>query len=162
MSKPTSASGKQSYQISDRQDLLQLDRVHTFLSTKAYWCLGIPLETVKKAAENSLCFGAYEISDGDPNSQKPSQIQVGFARVVTDYATFAWICDVYVEESARGEGLSKKLMTEILKHPELQNLRRICLATHDAHTLYESFGFWRTKTPENWLEIKDDKIYLRS
>jgi GNAT superfamily N-acetyltransferase len=141
-----------SYFVSDRKDLLQLDRVHAFLSTKAYWCLGIPLEVVERAAANSLCFGAYRASDS---------VQVGFARVVTDQATFAWICDVYVEESARGHGISKELMKAVMAHPSLHGLRRICLGTHDAHELYKQFGFYVTKTPENWMEIKDDQIYLR-
>ena len=153
------------YAISSDPALLQLARVHEFLSTKAYWCLGIPYETVARAAANSLCFGVYRLRETvqDPAAAQPTsnRVQVGYARVVTDYATFAWICDVYIDESARGEGLSKKLMAFILKHPSLQNLRRVCLATHDAPTLYEQFGFIRTKTPENWLEIKDDQIYLK-
>ncbi len=153
------------YAISSDPALLQLARVHEFLSGKAYWCLGIPFEKVARAASNSLCFGVYRLRETaqDPAAAQPTSnlVQVGYARVVTDYATFAWICDVYIEESARGEGLSKKLMAFIMKHPSLQNLRRVCLATHDAHTLYEQFGFIRTKTPENWLEIKDDQIYLR-
>jgi GNAT superfamily N-acetyltransferase len=140
------------YFVSDRRELLQLSRVHAFLSSKAYWCLGIPLETVERACAHSLCFGVYV--DG-------SNEQVGFARVVTDEATFAWICDVYIEETARGRGLSKKLMQAVMSHPKLQGLRRICLGTHDAHELYKQFGFYVTKSPQNWMEIKEDQIYLR-
>jgi GNAT superfamily N-acetyltransferase len=157
--------------VSDRRDLLQLERVHEFLTAKAYWCLGITYETVAKAAENSLCFGAYRVSVGSAISRlentpkntpdvTPEHIleQVGYARVVTDFSTFAWICDVYINEAARGQGLSKRLMEAILAHPQLQGLRRICLATHDAHELYKQFGFIVTKTPKNWLEIKIGKI----
>lgn len=140
--------------ISDDQTILQLDRVHAFLSTKAYWCLGIQYETVVTAVAGSLCFGAYRTADS-------FREQVGFARVVTDSATFAWICDLYVEESARGQGLSKKLMQAVMAHQKLQGLRRICLGTHDAHELYKQFGFYVTRSPQNWMEIKDDQIYLR-
>ncbi len=143
------------FQISADKSLLQIDRIHAFLSTKAYWCLGIPRETIAKAIDNSICFGAY-----DDNGL--TSVQVGFARVVTDSATFAWICDVYVEESARGNGLAKTLMAAVMAHPQLQGLRRICLGTHDAHELYKQFGFYVTRTPENFMEIKDDKIYLRT
>ncbi len=168
------------YIVSDQNELLQLDRVHAFLAAKAYWCLGIPYETVARAAANSLCFGVYRVLsdeaaaetssagvDGEPVSsheQAPVQapVQVGYARVVTDFSTFAWICDVYVEEADRGQGLSKRLLKAILVHPQLQGLRRICLATHDAHELYKTFGFILTKTPQNWLEIKIDNIYSQS
>lgn len=139
------------FSISTDQSLLQVDRIHQFLSQESYWSNSIPMSVVQKAIENSLCFGLY----------KNSGEQIGFARIVTDYATFAWLCDVYVEASVRGKGLSKWLMSCVMKHPELQGLRRICLATKDAHELYKKFGFQKTQSPENWMEIKDNEIYKR-
>lgn len=138
------------YEISDDKNQLQLSSIHKMLKG-AYWCKGIPEKTVAAAIETSLCFGVY--NEG---------IQVGYARVVTDSATFAWICDVVVDENHRGRGLSKELMRAILKHPSLKGLRRICLATKDAHKLYEQFGFKVTESPQNWMEIKDNDIYARS
>ena len=88
-------------------------------------------------------------------------MQIGFARIVTDEATFAWISDVYVEEEHRKKGLSKWLMECLMTHPSLKNLRRICLATKDAHTLYQRFGFEITTTPRYWMEIKDNDIYTK-
>lgn len=138
-----------SYRISDEKNQLQLGVVHGMLKN-AYWCKGIPEKTVAAAIESSLCFGVYK-----------SNTQVGFARVVTDKATFAWLCDVIIDERHRGQGLSKELMKVILDHPSLKGLRRICLATKDAHALYEQFGFKVTEAPQNWMEIKDNNIYLR-
>jgi GNAT superfamily N-acetyltransferase len=154
-----------SYVVSTDPGLLQLPRIHAFLSTQAYWCLGIPYETVAQAAANSLCFGVYRVRDAEELTKElrpaPNLVQVGFARVVTDSATFAWLCDVYVEDAHRGQGLSKRLMTEVMQHPQLQGLRRICLATRDAHSLYEQFGFTATKAPQNWLEIRNDAVYSK-
>ena len=137
------------FEISDDKFLLQVDWVHKKLAD-TYWSKGIPRSTVLKAIGNSLCFGVYVGGQ-----------QAAFARVVTDQATFAWLCDVVVEEDMRGQGLGKALMTEIMRHPSLQGLRRICLATKDAHTLYERFGFKVTESPGNWMEIKDNEIYSR-
>jgi GNAT superfamily N-acetyltransferase len=146
---------KNNFVISTDKSILQIHRIHRFLSEEAYWCLGIPEKVVRKAIDGSLCFGLYD----DSKENKP---QVGFARIVTDQATFAWVCDVYIENEYRGQGLSKWLVECFLKHPELQSLRRICLATKDAHTLYEKFGFEVTQTPANWLEIKDNEIYIKT
>jgi GNAT superfamily N-acetyltransferase len=143
---------KSGFFISDSKAILQLDRIHRFLSTEAYWCLGIPKNVLAKAIDSSLCFGVYE---------EKTNLQVGFARVVTDKATFAWLCDVYVEPQVRRQGLSKRLMETIKLHPDLHNLRRFCLTTKDAHGLYESFGFQITKTPSYWMEIKDNEIYKK-
>ena len=143
---------KNEYFVSDNKSLLQIDRIHNFLSTKAYWCLGIPKPVVEKAIDASICFGVY---------QNKSNNQVGFARVVTDKATFAWLCDVYVEDEHRNNGLAKRLMVFIKTHPDLQSLRRFCLTTKDAHWLYESFDFQITKTPNAWMEIKDNDIYQK-
>jgi GNAT superfamily N-acetyltransferase len=138
--------------ISDSKSILQLDRIHNFLSKEAYWCLGIPKAILARAIESSLCFGVYE---------EKTDIQIGFARIVTDKATFAWLCDVYIEPDFRRKGLSKRLMEAIKLHPELQNLRRFCLTTKDAHGLYEGFGFQISKTPTFWMEIKDNEIYKK-
>ena len=119
------------YEISTDRARLDVPRVHRFLSNEAYWSPGVSRELVERSIENSICFGVYT-DEGE---------QVGFARTVTDRATFAWIADLYVEDGHRGEGLGKRLVTAILEHPELQGLRRFMLATADAHGLYRQFGF---------------------
>ncbi len=119
---------------------------------EAYWCLGIPKNILAKAIGASLCFGVYDEKTG---------FQIGFARIVTDKATFAWLCDVYIEPDFRRKGLSKWLMEVMKLHSDLQNLRRFCLTTKDAHGLYEGFGFQVTKTPTYWMEIKDNEIYKK-
>ena len=124
------------YVISTDKEQLDIATIHRFLST-AYWSQGIPLETVQQAIEHSLNFGLYR-----------GKQQVGFARVITDYTTFAYVTDVFVQESFRGQGLSKWLMEKIVAHPELQGLRRWILITKDAHGLYRQFGFTNVKTPE--------------
>ena len=136
------------YEINDDKSQLQLKAIHDMLKD-TYWCKGIPEKTVALAIEGSLCFGIYKNKE-----------QVGFARIITDKATFAYLCDVIIHEKHRGQNLSKKLMKVILNHPSLQGLRRICLATKDAHGLYEQFGFKVTETPQNWMEIKNNNIYL--
>jgi len=138
------------YFISTDLALLQINTIHRFLRT-AYWCEGIPLEIVERAIENSLCFGAY----------KNTGEQVGFARVVTDYATFAYLADVFILEAHRGQGLSKRLMQAIMSHPDLQGLRRWTLATRDAHELYRKFGFDTPRNPQNLMEITRPGLYLR-
>jgi GNAT superfamily N-acetyltransferase len=120
-----------SYEISTDGARLDLDRIHRFLSTEAYWSPGVEREVVERSIENSICFGVYTEA-GE---------QVGFARVVTDRATFAWLADVYVEPEHRGGGLGKRLVATVLDHPELQGLRRWMLGTADAHELYRRFGF---------------------
>lgn len=139
--------------ISTDPKFLDLPRIHQNLS-KLYWCEGIPFETVKKACAGSLCFGVYE--DGAQGMK-----QVGLARVITDSATFAYLCDVYIEEGSKGQGLSKWLMSCIQSHPQLQGLRRFSLATRDAHGLYRQFGFEVTNAPERWMEIVDKDVYKR-
>ncbi|WP_231491750.1 GNAT family N-acetyltransferase [Pedobacter sp. Leaf170] len=135
------------YIFSDSKDLLKIDSIHN-LSTESYWAKNIPLERVKILIENSLCFGIY----------KEDQ-QVGFARWITDKATFAWLCDVYVENEHRGKGLSKKLMSFMIFHPDLQGLRRYQLATLDAHGLYEQFGFKALQNPERQMGIVVADVY---
>src|ERR1700693_4907168 len=134
--------------ISTDRQRLSLDVIHGFL-TNCYWAKGIPRETVARSIEHSLCFGVY---DG-------SGAQVGFARVVSDFATVAYLGEVFVLESHRGLGLSKWLMECIVKHPALQNLRRWILLTRDAHGLYSQFGFHPLKAPERYMELHRPEIY---
>ena len=135
------------YDISADPARLDLDAVHAFLS-RSYWSPGVPREIVARAVANSLCFGIY--CDG---------AQVGFARMVTDRATFAYLADVYVLEAHRGQGLSHRLVEHILAHPDLQGLRRMLLATRDAHGLYAGHGFRPLAAPERFMEIHRPDAY---
>ncbi|KAA9331484.1 GNAT family N-acetyltransferase [Hymenobacter busanensis] len=130
------------YTISTDPARLDVALVHDYLSHHSYWAPGISRELVERSIQNSLCFGVYA-----PDGQ-----QVGFARVVTDRATFAYLCDVFVLEAHRGQGLSKLLMTHIMAHPELQGLRRWLLGTRDAHSLYAQFGFTPLASPPRFME----------
>src|SRR3954470_21134077 len=129
------------YEISTDPSRLDLPRVHRFLSTEAYWSPGVSFETVERSAAASMPFGVYA-DDGS---------QVGFARVVTDRATFAWLADVYIEAEHRGDGLGKRLVATVLDHPELQGLRRWMLGTADAHELYRRFGFDGLKDVQRFM-----------
>ena len=131
------------YTISTDKVRLDLNVIHSFLDT-SYWAAGRSVATIRRSIENSIPFGLYK---GDQ--------QVGFARVITDYATFAWIADVFILEPFRGQGLSRWLMEVIIGHPELQGFRRWVLATKDAHELYRKFGFTELKLPERWMERHD-------
>ncbi|MEO7212387.1 GNAT family N-acetyltransferase [Mucilaginibacter sp.] len=132
---------KKGYEISLDKAKLDFDAIYSYLTT-TYWAKGMPAEKLKTALENSMCFGLYHNGS-----------QVGLSRVVTDQATFAYLCDVYVLETHRGIGLSKWMMQTILAHPDLQGLRRWSLATADAQGLYSQFGFTRINNPENWMQI---------
>lgn len=131
------------YEISSDPGRLDLDVIHRFLSTEAYWSLGIPREVVERAVANSLSFGAY--LDG---------AQVGYARVVTDRATFAWLCDVFVLPEHRGGGVSRLLLDAVVAHPDLAGLRNFLLATADAHGLYERYGWKPLAEPQRWMAIR--------
>ena len=122
--------------------------IHEFLVNAAYWAKDRTMEQTAAAIDNSICFGVYD-----------GQTQVGFARVVSDKATFAYVGDVFIIEEFRGRGLSKLLMEAILSHPELQGLRRWILATRDAHGLYEQFGFSPLRHPERWMERPAPNAY---
>jgi GNAT superfamily N-acetyltransferase len=122
------------YKVSTDKDRLDLDMVHDFLSNRSYWAVGISPEAVERSVENSLCFGVYCAGQ-----------QVGFARVVTDFATIAYIGDLFILEAHRGKGLGKRLVRTIMEHPDLQGLRLWLLGTQDAHGLYEKFGFKKLK-----------------
>jgi GNAT superfamily N-acetyltransferase len=130
---------------------LDVAAIHDFLCNKSYWAPGVPLEVVQKALANSLCFGLYAGAE-----------QIGLARVITDRATYLYLCDVYVLESRRGNGLGRWLVECVLAHPDLQGLRRMSLVTADAHGLYAQFGFVALATPERYMEKRDPDIYRRS
>lgn len=127
---------------------LDLDVIHDFL-TNCYWAKGIPRQVVARSVEHSLCFGIYHVSDG----------QVGFARVISDFATIAYLGDVFVLESHRGLGLSKWMMECIMQHPDLQGLRRWILLTRDAHVLYSKFGFTALKSADRYMELHRPDVY---
>ncbi|MGI4875307.1 MAG: GNAT family N-acetyltransferase [Janthinobacterium lividum] len=137
------------YTISTDPARLDVAAIHRFLSEESYWAKNIPLATVERAVANSLCFGVYG----------PGGELAGFGRVVTDRATFAWLCDVFVLPPHRGQGLSKQLVAAVLAHPELQGLRRHLLATLDAHGLYEQAGYTPLRYPERWLELAHPNPY---
>lgn len=131
------------YTISNDKDKLDLLVIHDFLSNRSYWAKNRSYETVVRSVENSLCFGMYNESD----------TMIGFARVVSDCAVFAYIMDVFILEEYRNKGLGKKLMDGIMKHPDLQGLQRIMLATKDAHEMYRKFGFKMTESADKLMEI---------
>ena len=145
----TEAHSDSAYEISTDPSRLDFAAIHTYL-TRSYWSPGIPLATVEKAAGNSLCFGVYEKATG---------AQVGFARVVTDHATFAYLCDVYVLEQHQGHGLGKRMMREAMAHPVLTGARRIMLATRDAHGLYRLSGFTVAGSQGNLMELVRSDMY---
>lgn len=136
------------YQIFTAPEKADVPAIHRYLSQDSYWSENIPLEIVAKAVQNSLCFSLYD-----------AEKQIGFARVITDKATFAYLCDVYVLPEFRGRGLSKWLMTCVQQHPDLQHLRRFMLATKDAHGLYAQFGFKPAAAPDRLMEIVNRDIY---
>jgi GNAT superfamily N-acetyltransferase len=137
------------YTISTDQAKLNVDAVFTYISKESYWASGIPRDVVERSLRNSLCFGLYR-----------DNAQIGFTRVVSDYATMAYVGDVYVLAEHRGRGLSKWMMECVLAHPELQHLRRWILVTRDAHELYRKFGFTNLKRPEGYMELHNPDIYL--
>ena len=134
--------------ISDDPASLDRGLIHRFLSEQSYWAQRVPREVVETSIDNSLCFGIYR--DGK---------QVGFARAISDFATFAWLADVFIVDAQRGRGLSKQLVEAVLAHPRLQGLRRFMLATLDAHGLYEQFEFKPVKDVERFMEIYRPNTY---
>ncbi len=139
---------KDDYAVSTDKARLDLPFIHHFLSAEAYWSLNIPMETVRRSVEHSLCFGVYL-----------GLQQVGFARVISDYATIAYLGDVFVVREHRGKGLSKRLVGQIMAHPDLQGLRRWILLTGDAHGLYRQFGWVPVPRPELYMEIAIPDVY---
>lgn len=139
------------YTISTDKTRLDTGLIHRFLSEESYWAQGRPLEVVQRSLTNSLCFGLYA-ADGQ---------QVGFARVVTDYATFAWLCDVFIVRAHRGHNLGKWLVETVVTHPELALVWRFVLATSDAHELYRRYGGFETlPSPERWMTLQRPKPWL--
>lgn len=137
---------KGNFTISTNPAKLNFDTIYSFL-TRSYWANTRPREVMERSIQHSLNFGIYV-----------GEQQVGFARVVTDYATFAWLCDVFVEEAFRSEGLGKWLIETVVNYPELQGLRRWMLATRDAHGLYRQYGFTPLASPERWMEIFESGV----
>jgi GNAT superfamily N-acetyltransferase len=138
---------KDEFTITTDKKKMDIVVIHQFIS-QSYWAKGIPIATMQKAIEGSFCFGVFH-----------GERQVGFARVVTDKATFAYLADVFIIEEYRGKGLSKWLMEIIIGQPELQGLRRFLLATRDAHGLYRQFGFKDMVSAENLMQIHNPDIY---
>jgi GNAT superfamily N-acetyltransferase len=136
------------FTFSSDRTKVDIGYVHRIASTQLYWAKGIPYDTVKRSVENSLCFGIYTETQ-----------QIGFARLVTDYATFGYLADVFVDEQYRGKGLSKTLMEFIFSIDELKGFRRMVLVTRDAHTLYERYGFAQLKTPDTYMELHRPEVY---
>ena len=139
---------KDNFCLSTDKARLDVESIHQFLSTKAYWCLNIPKEKVQSAIQNSLCFGVYA-----------DEKQIGFARIISDLSTIAYLGDVYILEEYRGKGLSKWLMEAIMSYPELQGLRRWILLTGDAHGLYRKFGWTDIADPSRWMEVHNKNVY---
>ncbi|GAA4786929.1 GNAT family N-acetyltransferase [Olivibacter ginsenosidimutans] len=133
---------KKDFYISTNKDLLNIDLIYQFLSKQSYWAQERSRVTIEKSIQHSLCFGVYNLDDK----------QVGFARVVSDYAVFAWLMDVFIIEEQRGKQLGQQLLKAIMDHPDLQGLKRWGLATKDAHGLYEKFGFQSLSKPETMME----------
>jgi GNAT superfamily N-acetyltransferase len=145
MSDANGRSTTDGYEISTDPARLDAARIHHWLSTDAYWALGRTREKQDRAVAGSLNFGAYETASG---------AQVAYARVITDHATFAWLCDVYVDRSARGTGLGTALVTAVRDHLAPLGLRRMLLATHDAHGVYEKIGFTPLDKPDQWMALR--------
>jgi len=144
------------FTVSTDPHRLDLDAIHAALTT-SYWSEGIPRETVERALRGSLCFGLYVLAGRAGSGER----QIGLARVVTDAATFAYLCDVYVLPEFRGRGLGKLLMQAVMEHPDLQGLRRFSLVTQDAHGLYRQFGFTEIRSPDRHMEIVRPDLYKR-
>ena len=140
---------REGFRVSDDVALLDVELIHAFLR-ESYWAARFPREVVERSLRGSLCFGLYE-----------GEAQVGFARCVTDRATYAYVADVFVLPSRRGRGLSKWLMQCILAHPDLQGLRRWSLITRDAHGLYAQSGFAPPRNPERYMEKVDPDVYSK-
>jgi GNAT superfamily N-acetyltransferase len=139
---------KGEYLLSTDKSKLDLKMIHEFLSTESHWAKNIPYERVKKSIENSLCFGLYH-----------NEKQIGFARVISDYSTIAYLGDLFILKDHRGMGLSRWMLEVIMNHPDLTGLRRWILVTKDAHDVYQQYGWAMVARPENWMEIHDPDAY---
>jgi GNAT superfamily N-acetyltransferase len=142
------AAEKEGFEISTDKSRLDIETIHDYLSRESYWAKNIPLELVQKSMEGSICFGIYH-----------NNRQVGYARMITDAATFGYLADVFIIEAYRGKGLSKWLMETIINYPAFQPLRRWMLATRDAHGLYKQFGFTELDKPERIMQRVKENPY---
>lgn len=140
---------KDEYTITTDASRVDIPYVHSFLSN-SYWAAGIPVETVQRSVNGSMCFSVFK------NEQ-----QIGFARMITDKATFGYLADVFIDENYRGQGLSKWLVEVIMNHPDLQGFRRLMLATRDAHELYRKFGFSALTNTDRWMAIHYPDVYKK-
>ncbi len=138
----------EAYTISTDKSLLDVSMIFNYLSKESYWAKGISENVVRRSIEHSLCFGVYIENK-----------QVGFARIISDYATYAYLADVFLLAEYRGMGLSKRLMEMIVDYPDLRGLRRWVLATADAHGLYARYGFTPLAKPERWMEKHNPEVY---
>ena len=141
---------KHEFCISTDKTKFDVDSIYEFLSQEAYWCHSIPREKVETSIQNSLCFGVFE-----------NEKQVGFARVVSDFSTIAYLGDVYILKADRGRGLAKWLLETIMNYPDLQGLRRWILLTADAHELYRQFGWSDIAEPHKWMELHNKNVYKK-
>jgi N-acetylglutamate synthase-like GNAT family acetyltransferase len=140
---------KDRFYISTQKEKMDIDLIHSFL-TRSYWAEGISKEIIRRSIEGALCFGVFE-----------NDKQIGFARMITDKATFAYLADVFIIDEYRGLGLSKWLMEVIMSYPDLQGLRRMMLATRDAHELYKKFGFTQLNNVDRWMHIHYPDVYKK-
>lgn len=140
----------EAYTISTDKSLLDVSMIFNYLSKESYWAKGISENVVRRSIEHSLCFGVYIENK-----------QVGFARIISDFATYAYLADVFLLQDYRGKGLSKRLMETIVDHQDLQGLRRWALATADAHGLYARYGFTPIAKPERWMEKHNPTAYQK-
>ncbi|MDP9954570.1 GNAT family N-acetyltransferase [Epilithonimonas hungarica] len=139
---------KKDFYISTDKSKMDIETIHHYLSEESYWAKGVSREIVEKSIANSFCFGVFH-----------QDLQVGFAKVITDFTTIAYLGDVFILDEFRGLGLSKLLMENIMNHPELQGLRRWILLTADAHELYKKFGWNNIKEPARWMEVHTKNPY---
>ncbi|MPT33268.1 MAG: N-acetyltransferase [Chryseobacterium sp.] len=139
---------KKDFYISTDKSKMDIETIHHYLSEESYWAKGVSREIVEKSIANSFCFGVFH-----------QDLQVGFAKVITDFTTIAYLGDVFILDQFRGLGLSKLLMENIMNHPELQGLRRWILLTADAHELYKKFGWNNIKEPARWMEVHTKNPY---
>lgn len=150
MTAPLTSNSDCSIEITNDLERINLDRVHCWLARKSYWAGEMPRAVFDRAVANSLCFGALD-----------GRATVGFTRVISDHATFAYVSDVFVDPARRGTGISKALMAAVSAHPELQDLRLWVLATADAHGLYAKYGFNALASPQRYMERRDPEVYQR-
>jgi len=139
------------YLITTDPRKMQVNAIHQWLATKSHWAINIPFDTVKGMVENSFCIGVFT----------KDNLQIGFARLITDYVVFAYLADVYIEKEHRGKGLSKMMMDMMMEEEWVQNLRRLFLATKDAHKLYEKYGFSKLRYPERMMEVFKEDAYAK-